>query len=161
MKKLLPIYGHIFPLHFTPFDGTNSNANAKSITLSQKFKDLNFSICLNKTGINSTTTFTLLRILVSTQKDIHFVQSLPFSEMNGLSIIREKSIAPASVLSIESVNRRKIFRNNRCGTTNTTFRFKTWPANFQTPGINTAAYINKYSTPGKMNIFRYNNQNTF
>jgi len=161
MKKLLPIYGHIFPLHFTPFNGRNNNASAKSITLSQKFQDLNFSNCLNKTGINSTLPFTLPGISGNTQNDILLVQSLPFSGVNELGITPEDYSTPVSVLWIEAVNSRKVFRKNQSASTNTNHRFETRRVNLAKPGINAGAYRYKNSTLSTMSIFRYNHQNTF
>ena len=135
MKKLLAIYRHIFPLHFTPFNGTNKNTFAKSITLSQKFQDLNFSLFFKNSGINTA--------------------------VNEFSIMAEKYFRSVTEIKITGLNRRGILSYNHSGSKDTFRLFKTQLSNFPLPVISIPEYKSNNSIPGTMSMIKNKFQNTF
>jgi hypothetical protein len=135
MKKLLDIYGYIFPLHFTPFNGTNKYAFAKSINLSKKFQDLNFSLFVKNSGI------------------------IPV--VNELSILAEKYRRSVTELKIAGMNRREILQYNHSGSKDTLRLIKTHLSNFPIPVISIPEYKSNNSIPGTMSSIKNIYQNTF
>lgn len=135
MKKLLPIYGPIFPLHFTLFNGINKNALAKSITLSQKFQDFNFSLFFKKSGI------------------------IPV--VNEFSIMAEKYRQIVAELKIDVTNQREILRCNHSESKDTLCLTKTHQSNFLIPANSIPEHITNNSRPGIISMVKNKFQNTF
>ena len=135
MKKLLAIYGHLFPLHFTPISGTNKYAFSKSINLSKKFQNLNFSLFVKNSGI------------------------IPV--VYELSIMAEKFRRTVTELKIAGMNRREILHYNHSGSKDTLRLIKTHLSNFPIPVISIPEYKSNNSIPGTMSLFRNKYQNTF
>ena len=135
MKKLLPIYGHIFPLHSILFDGTNKNAFAKSITLSQKFQDYHCSLFLKNSGI--------------------------ISIVNEFSNMAEIYRRIVTELKIEITNRREILRCSHSGSKVTLCFTKTHLSNFLIPVNSIPEFKTDNSIPGLISMVKNKFQNTF
>ena len=135
MKKLLPIFGHIFPLNITPFNGLSKIASAKSITLSQKFQKINFSHFFKNSGIIPV--------------DIEF---------SNLAEIFRRTVTE---LKIARINRKEILRFNHSVSNDNFCLTKTQLTNFTVPAISIPGYKKNNSIPGTMIIFRNKYQNTF
>gem|GEM_PF-6791876 len=132
---MLPIYGHIYPLNITPFNGISKNAFAKSISLSQKFQNLNFSLFVKNAGI------------------------IPV--INELSIMAEKYRRTITELKIAGMNRREILCYNHSGSKGTLRLIKTSLSNFPVPIISIPEYKSNNSIPDAMSIIKNKFQNTF
>lgn len=154
MKKLLPIYGQIYPLHFTLFNGTNKNTSVKSICLSQDFHDLNFSLSDKNTGINSTLPITFQGISGNTPNNILFVRSIPFPEVNEFNIMPGKYSRPVSEIKYAVMNRKEIFPNNQSGSINNIHCTSTSLAKLSTTEIYITEYRSKYCKLSSLNRLR-------